>query len=135
MSLDLLRNELAQNKRFSEILGAYYDAVGVGRRTGRQQQYQHRENCSTKIRSAGRHRGCSRLSSHPTPKSATSARMAAGMAPARITRLSTIAKPRKMNSPRPPAPIAAAIVASPTEITTATRTPDRITLTASGNST
>ena len=36
-----------------------------------------------------------------------------------MVRLSTIATPRKMNTPRPPAPIAAAMVASPMPMTVA----------------
>ena len=40
-----------------------------------------------------------------------------------------------MYVPKPPAPMAAAIVATPTEMTVATRTPARITRAASGNST
>ena len=60
---------------------------------------------------------------------------AAGMAPARMTVLSTIARPRKMYSPSPPAPIAAATVAVPTPITVATRIPDTICGNASGSST
>jgi len=48
---------------------------------------------------------------------------AEGRAPARIRQLFTVAMPRKMNTPSPPAPIAAAIVATPTLITVATRRP------------
>ena len=48
---------------------------------------------------------------------------------------STIDKPRKMYSPRPPAPIAAAIVAVPTPITVDTRRPLTIEGSASGSST
>ena len=57
------------------------------------------------------------------------------MAPARIVVVSTIDSPRKMYSPRPPAPIAAAIVGVPTPMTVATRTPATIDGSASGNST
>ena len=57
------------------------------------------------------------------------------MAPARIRRVSTVARPRKTYVPRPPAPMAAAIVAVPTDTTAATRTPARITGRARGNST
>lgn len=45
------------------------------------------------------------------------------MAPARMTMLLTMATPRKMNTPSPPAPIAAAIVATPIQMIVATRTP------------
>ena len=48
---------------------------------------------------------------------------------------STIDSPRKMYSPRPPAPTAAAIVAVPTPITVATRMPATIDGSASGSST
>ena len=134
MRFDLLRNDFSQNKRFCKVLGAHHYAIGVRRRAGRKQR-ECGEDRKAGERSTEHHRGCRRLSSHPTPKSASRARIAAGMAPARMTRSSTIASPRKINSPSPPAPIAAAMVASPTEITTATRTPDKITLTANGNST
>ena len=60
---------------------------------------------------------------------------AAGSAPARIKVSSTTATPRKMYTPRPPAPMAAAIVAVPTLTTVATRTPARITPKPSGSST
>jgi hypothetical protein len=40
-----------------------------------------------------------------------------------------------MYVPKPPAPMAAAMVATPTEMTVATRTPERITGAASGSST
>ena len=49
--------------------------------------------------------------------------------------LSTIDNPRKMYSPSPPAPMAAAIVAVPTPITVATRRPATIDGSASGSST
>ena len=57
------------------------------------------------------------------------------MAPARMTPESTIETPRKMYMPRPPAPIAAAMVANPTAMTAATRMPAKITPSASGSST
>jgi len=68
-------------------------------------------------------------------ESAVSAIRAAGNAPAKMSVLSTMATPRKMKTPRPPAPIAAAIVATPTPITAATRTPASITPKESGIST
>ena len=67
--------------------------------------------------------------------SKVNASSAAGTAPARMTVGSTIDSPRKMYSPRPPAPTAAAIVAVPTPITVATRIPATIDGSASGNST
>jgi hypothetical protein len=72
---------------------------------------------------------------NPRLKSATSASAAAGIAPARMSRLSTIDTPRKINIPSPPAPTAAAIVATPTAITVATRIPAKITPMARGIST
>ena len=71
---------------------------------------------------------------HPpqaTP-SAASANNAAGTAPASTNPLSTLATPRNINSPKPPAPIAAAIVATPTQVTVAVRNPAKMTLAASG---
>ena len=46
-----------------------------------------------------------------------------------------MATPRKMKTPSPPAPMAAAMVATPMEMTMATRTPARITPIDSGSST
>ncbi len=63
------------------------------------------------------------------------ARRAAGMAPARMTESLTMATPRKMKVPRPPAPMAAAIVATPMVMTVAVRMPARMTLRASGKRT
>ena len=57
------------------------------------------------------------------------------MAPARISRLSTMANPRKINSPKPPAPMAAAMVAMPMVRTVAIRIPARMVENESGNST
>ncbi len=57
------------------------------------------------------------------------------MAPARTRPLSTEATPRKMSSPRPPAPMAAAMVATPTQVTVAVRRPARMTLAPRGSST
>jgi len=60
---------------------------------------------------------------------------AAGRAPARIKVSSTTATPRKMYTPSPPAPMAAAMVAVPTLTTVATRTPAKITPKPRGSST
>src|SRR5262249_61112974 len=79
--------------------------------------------------------GAAHSASQVSAKSAPSANPAAGIAPARIIVLSTLFTPRKMYSPRPPAPIAAAIVAVPTPTTVATRTPARIAVRANGSST
>src|SRR5271168_2353884 len=75
------------------------------------------------------------FSSTANNPSATNASNAAGIAPARITASLTMATPRKINVPNPPAPIAAAIVATPMVITVAVRTPARITESASGRRT
>ena len=76
-----------------------------------------------------------RVRSSVSAPSKVSASSAAGTAPARITVGSTIDRPRKMYSPSPPAPTAAAIVAVPTPITAATRIPATIDGSASGSST
>ena len=79
--------------------------------------------------------GVSFCSAKPSSKSTPMARSAAGIAPARMTLLLTMATPRKMNTPSPPAPMAAAIVATPMAMTAATRTPARITPMESGSCT
>src|SRR5579871_183929 len=134
---DLLRHNLAQQQRLGKILGADGDPVSMGGRARRcQRRGHHRDQNPPRAQlEACSHRGRNRFSNCPSPKSASNARAAAGIAPARMSWLFTIASPPKINSPTPPAPIAAAIVASPTEITTATRTPDRITFSASGSCT
>src|SRR5262249_21370776 len=73
-----------------------------------------------------------RRSRRPSRKSASKARIAAGMAPARMTASLTIATPRKMKVPRPPAPMAAAMVATPMVMTAAVRMPAMMKLLASG---
>src|SRR5579872_5493651 len=127
---DLLRNQFAQDELLREVLGADYHHV-LSRWTAAHQDEGERKCGSENAVHAGRRR----FSSNPRPKSASRARRAAGTAPARMTTLFTMARPRKMNSPRPPAPMAAAMVAKPTDITVATRTPAIITLNASGSST
>src|SRR5206468_1924484 len=151
---NLLCDQFAKDDLLGEVLAADDDA-GLARATGKKQgRDENDENVKgpalSRQRAPRQGRGTlgicvdqhhparggeRRFSSQPSTKSAVRAINAAGTAPARITELFTIARPRKISSPRPPAPIAAAIVASPTEITTATRTPARITLPASGNST
>src|SRR6185437_6848197 len=73
-----------------------------------------------------------RRSSNPSTPSAIRASSAAGIAPASTRRLSTDATPRKINSPSPPAPTAAAIVAMPMQVTVAVRSPAKINEAASG---
>ena len=75
------------------------------------------------------------FSKNPKPKSALKAIKAAGIAPAKINSLLTVEIPRKINTPKPPPPIAAAIVAIPTDMTVATLTPAKITGKARGIST
>ena len=77
----------------------------------------------------------SRASSRASRPSAASASPAAGTAPARMVVVSTIDRPRKMYSPRPPAPTAAAMVVVPTPITVATRMPETMAGSASGSCT
>src|SRR3977135_1075568 len=74
-------------------------------------------------------------STHSSPRSAANAITAAGSAPARSSVVSTDARPRKINTPSPPPPMAAAIVAVPIGVTVAIRRPARIVLTPSGSST
>src|ERR1700730_49725 len=107
----LLRDDLAEYHLFGEILRSYDDAV-LGRATRQQEKRaQAAEN---------------RFSIQPNPPSDSSASTAAGTAPANICVVSTDAMPRKMKTPNPPPPMAAAIVAVPTVVTVATRTPARM---------
>src|SRR5439155_7963282 len=122
--LDRLREELAEDALLGEVLRADNDLLAAARATGEHQE-----------RKPSHRGGRSARSTAPMVRSAPTASSAAGSAPARIIRLSTIATPRKMNTPSPPAPIAAAIVATPIPTTVATRTPARMTLAASGSST
>src|SRR5207253_11449131 len=61
------------------------------------------------------------FSSHPRQPSAMSASSAAGTGPARTSPLSTLATPRKISSPRPPAPIATGVVDMLMRVTHAVR--------------
>src|SRR5207253_7655712 len=124
-ALDRLRQQFAEDALLREVLGPDDDALAAAP-AARQQRGDDEQP----------HRGGrSARSTAPMVRSAPTASNAAGSAPARIIRLSTIATPRKMNTPSPPAPIAAAIVATPIPTTVATRTPARMTLAASGSST
>src|SRR5204862_5207258 len=122
-ALDLLRHDLGQEIGFREVFRADDDAVVPG--TGAEQRHQGEEHpagyrCHASLRSA-----------IPSTASAARASSAAGNAPAMISVSSTVATPRKMYTPSPPAPIAAPIVATPTPTTVATRMPARITPAAS----
>src|ERR1700690_2417291 len=117
---EMLGDDLSQQHLLGEVLRADDDRPGP-RASGQQGQ------CNQA--------GDSFRSIHPRPPSATTAMSAAGIAPARISIESRVAKPRNIKTPNPPAPIAAAIVAGPMVVTVATRTPARIVGAASGNST
>src|SRR5438093_6598155 len=145
--LDLLRHDLAQQIGLGEVLGANHYPVALG--ASRQQQGDQaerpprpaRRSPSPEGRGGGQGvrthlaRHANRRSATPSSPSAASAISAAGSAPARMRVSSTTATPRKMYTPSPPAPMAAAMVAVPTLTTVATRTPARITPKPSGNST
>src|SRR5581483_439577 len=155
---DLLGNEFAQDDLLGEVLAADDDAIllraacqesdccceddkvkdpALSRpKTARQERGTSSDSLNNvDVPPHAALCGANRFSSQPKAASAIKAISAAGIAPARITLLLTIASPRKINSPRPPAPMAAAMVESPIEITMATRTPARMTPAASGNST
>src|SRR5579884_3801377 len=155
---DLLGDQFAQDDLLGEIFAADDNAIGMSAAGQETDRYCEGDKVKTPAlsrqtpASQGRSTrfdflimmgvqahailcGANRFSSQPKAASAIKAISAAGIAPARITLLLTIASPRKINSPRPPAPMAAAMVASPIEITMATRTPARMTPAASGNST
>src|SRR5947209_17107933 len=128
----MLGQNLAQDGLLGKVFGTY-DNVGLLRVAAEQT---HNNNRNKKdIYGAHQLCLCNRFCRSPNVKSAVSARTAAGIAPARMNWLSTMATPRKTNSPSPPAPMAAAIVATPTAITVATRMPARMVLMARGIST
>src|SRR6516165_9337663 len=119
----MLSDYLTKHHLLSEILGSHLDgALRAGVRAAAKDQ---KRGYTAKIL----------RSSHPSPPSAASAIRADGIAPARICAVSTVATPRKMNTPKPPPPIAAAMVAVPTVVTVATRMPAIIVRAAKGNCT
>src|ERR1700677_235980 len=125
--LDVLREDFAEESLLGKVFGADDDVVVAIRAAGSETanadcRYQRDEPGSRHHARTGRNRRSTKLSR----KSAPRARRAAGIAPARISWLLTIAKPRKINSPKPPAPMAAAIVAMPMVRTVATRMPARM---------
>ena len=71
--------------------------------------------------------GSQTFSMKPSTKSTSKASSAAGIAPRKISRVLERARPRLINSPKPPAPINAARVAIPTPATEAVRMPAIIT--------
>ena len=115
-------------------IAALARARGRARRGGQQDQATTTAARTDAIVRRRRRREKLRSASSSVPSTA-SASTAAGTAPARITVGSTIESPRKMYSPSPPAPTAAAIVAVPTPITAATRMPATIDGSASGSCT
>src|SRR5579872_5408942 len=125
MMLQVLRDDLAQNYLFGEIFRTDRHS-SLPLETARRRKSQQRAACQA---------GEKRLSIHPSPPSESSAIRAAGTAPARSCVLSTEAMPLKMNTPNPPPPIAAAIVAVPMVVTVAIRIPAIIVRSASGSST
>src|SRR2546423_936055 len=116
--LERLGFELAEDDGFGEVLGADDDGLG----------FAHRSSFIV-------HRLMSFRSTYESTTSAASASAAAGRAPARINRESTMDTPRKISVPNPPPPIAAAMVATPMATTVAIRMPATIVGIASGNST
>ena len=136
---DRLGDELAQNDLLREVLRADDDPSVSEPRRGQARSEQGQENHGGDgdgPTAVVEERACPmRRSTHASRPSAVSASAAAGIAPASIVVVSTIDSPRKMYSPRPPAPIAAAIVAVPTPMTVATRMPAMIDGKASGSST
>src|SRR5207249_3718674 len=121
--LQMLSDDLAHHYLLSEVLGPHPQRVPSAR-TGTTYDRQRCDHARDNLRST-----------HPNPPSAASAISAAGTAPAKICTVSTEATPRKMKTPNPPPPIAAAIVAVPMVVTAATRIPAKIVGAASGNST
>src|SRR5438445_112384 len=85
--LDLLRHDFRQQVGLGEVLRADDDTVAL--RTTRQHE-RHQEHALHRCRQT------SLRSTRPSNASASSASSAAGMAPARIRVLSTVATPRKM---------------------------------------
>src|ERR1700722_5136222 len=135
---DDLTNQFAQKQLLGEVLGTDHDQIRVSFATGNREKKYTNEKRAKHLQPRSSHFARSepsRRSSCPRTKSDMSASKAAGTAPAKITRLSSMESPRNMNSPSPPAPIAAAMVASPMETTVAMRTPATITPEANGNST
>src|SRR5206468_12278035 len=93
----------------------------VARPAPRRERRNHREGARTPLdrppppstaHYSARH--ANRRAATPSSPSAVSAMRAAGRAPARIKVSSTTATPRKMYTPSPPPPLAAATVAVPT---------------------
>src|SRR5690348_9157139 len=123
--LQMLSDNLPQHHLFGEVLRPHAQhAACLGTGAARYERRERRRYTRDNFRST-----------HPNPPSAANAISAAGTAPARICAVSTDATPRNMNTPSPPPPIAAAMVAVPMVVTVATRMPARMVGAASGNCT
>src|SRR5580704_975051 len=121
----VLCDDLAEDYLLGEVLRTYTNApIAYGPQRQRSDQRDHERQSRDNFRST-----------HPNPQSAASAINAAGTAPARICAVSTDATPRKIKTPSPPPPMAAAIVAVPMVVTVATRIPARMVGAASGSCT
>src|SRR5258708_748798 len=118
---ELLGQDFAQHQLLSEILRPHHDRPRAGRAAARDE--------------AGNQTGDNFVSSLPNPGPETRATTAAGIAPAKICAVSTVEIPRKMKTPSPPPPMAAAIVAVPMVATVATLTPASMVRMAKGSST
>src|SRR5580765_2880183 len=118
----VLGDDLAEDYLLRKVFGTYADTtIADGPQSQRRDQGDHQGQTDDNLRST-----------HPNPQSAASAINAAGRAPARICTVSTDATPRKINTPNPPPPIAAAMVAVPMVVTVATLIPAMIVGAASG---
>src|SRR5882672_67813 len=96
--LHMLSDDLTQHHLLGKVLGGHDNVFRLRARTSQQGE-------------RGDYSGDNFRSIHPNPPSASSAIKAAGTAPARICSVSTDATPRKIKTPSPPPPMAAAIVA------------------------
>src|SRR3954465_13483953 len=92
----MLGDDFSENYLFGEILRA--DRDGSLLRTAGDADRPQSDD----------HTGDNLSSIHPSPRSAANAITAAGTAPAKSSVVSTDAKPRKINTPSPPPPMAAA---------------------------
>src|SRR5215467_9590125 len=136
--LDVLRQKLGQDDLLGEKLRANRNFGLRGILAAKAEQKDAEATCRAKSqprKAPHLHTTLKRRSSNPRKKSASSAKSAAGIAPARINESLTSATPRKINVPSPPAPMAAPMVAMPIVRTVAVRMPARIIESASGKRT
>src|ERR1700685_635171 len=103
LALDLLGGDFAEDQLLGEVFRSDDDGVcaGAGRQQGEREQ---NGQCA-------RHLVAIFFSMMLMPASAISASAAAGIAPARICKVSADATPRKIKTPRPPPPLTAAMTA------------------------